>query len=428
MKGSSGTETIGFLLLPEYTIYGLIPAIEALRLANQNSGRSLYGWRILSIDGAPVRASSGMMLTPEAGITEVPSLPILIVCAGNRPTQYITRSLLTWLRRLAQGGSSLGAIDTGAFTLAAAGLLDGYRVTLHWEAIPLFREQFPEIDVVEQLFVIDRDRLTCAGGVAALDMMLQLIYLRHGYALAQVVANGFVHERIRGAGERQRRAPEEPGGTGRDALLSLIQSMEENLEAPLSRAELARAYGLSVRQLERVMRRRLNETPMSYYLKLRLLAARNLLFYSDLRIQEIASACGFSSPQFFARSFRRQYRQSPREFRSVYSGERLHRFHPQVSQLMRLELAQGRQGSPNAFLALPARPGAGILRAPGASEVQATTAIGRRLIREEGPVRTGRADGTGVGRGQREPAGDAEKPAGPRRHGSGLPPVSGHSR
>lgn len=340
MGPPSGTETIGFLLLPEYTIYGLISAIEALRVANQNSGRSLYQWRILSVDGAPVRASSGMMVTPDAGIAEVPSVPILIVSAGNRPTQYITRPLLTWLRRLALGGNTLGAIDTGAFTLAAAGLLDGYRITLHWEAIPLFREQFPGIDVVEQLFVIDRDRVTCAGGVAALDMLLHVMQLRHGYALAQVVANGFVH-RIRGAGERQRRAPEDPEGADRDALLSVIQRMEESLETPLSRTELARACGTSVRQLERVMRQRLRDSPVSYYLKVRLLAARNLLFYSDLRIQEIARACGFSSSQLFARSFRRQYRQAPREFRSAYSGERLHRFHPQVSQLMRLELPPG---------------------------------------------------------------------------------------
>jgi AraC family carnitine catabolism transcriptional activator len=222
----------------------------------------------------------------------------------------------------------VGAIDTGVFALAAAGLLEGHRVTLHWDAIQTFREQFPEIDVVEQLFVVDRRRITCAGGLATLDMMLHLIARQASPALAQIIAHGFVYERIRPPEDPQRRAG------GHRALEAIIQHMEAHIDTPLSRAELARYCGVTPRQLERLVRRQLNDSPMRYYLKLRLQAARNLLFYTDRPIQEIALASGFSSAQLFSRSFHVLFGQSPREFRAQYRGERLLRFRA-VNQLVR---------------------------------------------------------------------------------------------
>ena len=324
---------LGFILLPEFPIYALIPAIETLQVANQSAGQRLYTWQILSVDGAPVRAGSGMIMTPDAGIEAVTSPPsTVIVCAGNRPTQHITRPLLLWLQGLARRGATLGAIDTGIFTLAAASLLDGYRVTLHWEALAVFREQYPDIEVVEQLFVVDRNRLTCAGGLAALDMMLDLVARRHGYALAQVVANGFVHEGPRRDDEPQRRMPAETTAADRASLLGVIRTMEAHLDAPLSPRQLAAANGLSVRQLERLVRRRVNDSPMRYYLKVRLQAARHLLFYSDRTIQEIALACGFAAPEIFSRCFRAQFGRSPRDFRREFTGDRLQRFRPEIGQ------------------------------------------------------------------------------------------------
>ena len=326
-------EHLGFVLLPEFPIYALIPALEALRVANQTTGRRLYSWQVLSVDGAPVRAGSGMTMTPDAGIDAVATPPpTVVVCAGNRPTQHITRPLLLWLQGVARRGATLGAIDTGVFTLAAAGLLDGYRVTLHWEAIAVFREQYPDIEVVEQLFVVDRTRVTCAGGMAALDMMLDLIARRHGYALAQVVANGFVYEGPRRDDERQRRVPAEASAAERASMLGVIRTMEAHLDTPLSPRQLAAANGLSVRQLERLVRRRVNDSPMRYYLKVRLQAARHLLFYSDRTVQEIALACGFSAPEIFSRCFHAQFGRSPREFRREFTGDRLQRFRPEIGQ------------------------------------------------------------------------------------------------
>jgi len=126
-------DPIGFLLLPQFPIYALILALESLRIANQNAGRRLFSAHLFSVDGAPVAAGNGMTMAAERAIAEVPFLPTVIVCAGNEPVQHITKGLLNWLRRLERHGALLGALDTGSFALAAAGLLDGYQATLHWE-------------------------------------------------------------------------------------------------------------------------------------------------------------------------------------------------------------------------------------------------------------------------------------------------------
>lgn len=323
---------IGFFLVPEFPIYAVIPATEALRIANQNSGHTLFDWRFISVDGAPVRAGNGMLVTPDTSLDQPPDFSTLIVCAGNHPTQYLDRRLLNWLRRIDRHGIRIGALDTGTFALAEAGLMDGYRMTLHWEAMPLFHERYPDLNVVEQIFVIDRNRITCAGGAAATDMMLHLIALDMGTMLAQIVANGMVHERIRHGTDPQRAVLDSPMGSLDPLVLRAIRLMEGNLETPLSPAEIAEEVGLTTRRLERLFRRKLQDSPQRYYLKIRLQAARNLLFYSDVPIQNVALSCGFSGAEVFSRSFRAHFGQSPREFRSDFSTDRLHRFHPEFVQ------------------------------------------------------------------------------------------------
>lgn len=332
MATSDATEEIGFLLLPEFPIYALILAVEALRVANQNAGRRLFATRLFSTDGRPVASGSGTELVPDSGIAEVRFFPTVIVVAGNQPTQHLGRGLLGWLRRLDRHGALLGAIDTGAFALAAAGLLDGCRITLHWETVQLFRERHPEIEVVEQLYLSDRNRLTCAGGIATLDLMLDLIRTRHGHGLAEVVRTGLVHERQRSGFEPQRVAVGDHLASVDRRIAGIVADMEAHLDQPLSPRQLAARVGISVRQLERLIRLRFEDTPGAYYLKLRLQAARNHLFYSDMPIQEIATVTGFSSPSVLSRSFRTRFGLSPREFRDQFVRERLQRFRPEVRQ------------------------------------------------------------------------------------------------
>lgn len=335
-SGPAQTETIGFLLLPEFPIYAFILAIEALRIANQNAGERLFASYLITADGKPVTAGNGMTVEADLSIADAPFLPTVIVFACNHPERNIKRPVLAWLRRLDRHGALIGAVDTGQFALARAGLLDGITVALHWEAAPLFREHFPGIEVRESLFAIDRNRITCAGGVATLDMMLHLIANRHGRAIAEVVANAFVHGRIRHDSERQRVSADDALGVVNHRLAAIIQTMEAHLETPLSTEALAQKAGISVRQIERLMRETLGETPSRYYLKLRLQAARNHLFYGDMPIQEIAIATGFSSPSVLSRSFKARFGLSPREFRDQFARERLQRFRPEVRQQLGL--------------------------------------------------------------------------------------------
>ncbi len=329
-------EPFGLLLLPEFPIYALIPALESLRVANQNAGRRLFSGHLFSQDGQPVAACNGMTLMPERAIADVPFFPTVIVCASNHPLNHVGDRTLHWLRRLERHGARLGAIDTGAFALAAAGLLDGYRATLHWEALALFCELYPDVVVSEQLYVVDRNRVTCAGGTAALDMMLHLIEQHHGSDLAQIVANGFVHGRIRRSAEEQRFSADDVAGHVDPRLGRVVCAMEANIETPLSRAELAAQAGISVRQMERLVRARFADTPMHYYLKLRLQAARNQLFYGEMPIQDIAAACGFSSPAVLSRTFRTHFGLTPRDFRSQFSDDELRRFRPEIRQQLSL--------------------------------------------------------------------------------------------
>ena len=323
---------MGFLLLPEFPIYAVIPALEALRIANQNCGRRLYDWHLFSVDGAMVTAGNGMSLQVDSAIGDIQWYPNVLVCAGNHPLQHVSRRVLDWLRRLARHGAILGALDTGVFALARAGLLDGYRVTLHWEAAGMFRDRYPQIAVSEQLYVIDRDRVTCAGGLAALDLVLELIRRRHGTALAQIVANGFVGQRLRRDSEPQRPEPAWAVDHAGSPLAEILKQMKDTIEAPLNVAELAASVGLSPQALYRTMRKHLGCSPMRYYRRLRLAAARNALFYSDQPIGEIAVSSGYTSQSLFSRNFRARYGQSPREYRRQITREELRRFSPELDR------------------------------------------------------------------------------------------------
>lgn len=318
---------ICFVLQPEFPLYALIPSIEALRLANQNSGSQLYDWSFATSGGGPARAGNGMVIEPTRPLDAEFAPGFAIVVGGNDPTRYLDRRLLDWLRRRAAFGGRLGAMDTGAFALAAAGTLAGYRATLHWEAIPSFRDMFPGLAIEERLWIADRDRFTCAGGVAALDMMLGLIGQDHGARLAQVVADGFVHGRGR-PGEAPQRA-DLPASDGASTLWQKsVRLMAGNLAFPLSIEEICAETGTTRRTLERLFARRTGRPPAAHYLEMRLEAAREQLFYTEHPIAHVAEASGFLSAAHFSRAFRARYGTSPARWRRSVGAAERQRFRP----------------------------------------------------------------------------------------------------
>lgn len=310
-------ERVGFLLVPQFSMIALVSAVEPLRVANRLKGANLYSWPMFSTDGEPVEASNGMTMMVEASITSVTHFPTVIVNSSFEPERYESRALLSWLRRLARQGSELGAVDTGTHILAKAGLLEGRTVTLHWENLPGFIEEFPDISVTTELFEVDGRRFTCSGGTAVIDMMLHRIAATHGKDLAMAVSEQLLHQRIRSRGDHQRMALGVRLGIHHPKLIAIIEAMEENLEEPLNLDQLASLAKISRRQLERLFRADLNDTPTGYYLKLRLQHARLLLEQTGLSILEVALACGFYSAPYFSRSYRKMFDRSPREDRQL---------------------------------------------------------------------------------------------------------------
>ena len=326
MFGSTPRELplkIAFVLLPRYSMIAFASAVEPLRVANRLSKKTLYEWHIFSPDGAPVMASNGLEMTPEGDLEAASALGCVVVCSGVDVQKVTDKALISWLRKMDRKGADLGAVCTGSHVLAKAGLLDGHHCTIHWENLPAFAEDFPEIEVTSELFEIDRTRFTCAGGTAAIDMMLNVIAMQHGHELAAEVADQFMHERIRDRHDHQRMGLPARLGVRHPKLLSVINLMEENLEEPLTRGQLARDAGLSTRQLERLFRKYLSRSPARYYLELRLNKARLLLLQTNMSVIDVALACGFVSASHFSKCYRDFFGHTPRKERGVPSGEGL---------------------------------------------------------------------------------------------------------
>ncbi len=291
-------------------------AVEPLRAANRLSEQPLFEWRLFSRDGRPVRASNGIDVEVHDAIGSKLSVDLLLVCAGTADGGAGDSALARWLRSLARSGIAIGAISVGAWALAYAGLLDGRRCALHWESLAAFAERFPRISATTDIFVIDGDRYTCSGGIAGLDMMLQLIATRHSLELANAVSEQFIHPRIRGTHDQQRMAVQSRLGVANRKLIDAVTLMESSIEEPRDVRDIAIAVGLSPRQLERLFARYIRQHPSRYYLELRLDRARVLLAQTTRPILDIAVACGFASASHFSRCYRALYGHKPSDERT----------------------------------------------------------------------------------------------------------------
>ncbi|MFO1150407.1 MAG: GlxA family transcriptional regulator [Alsobacter sp.] len=330
-RNSGATPHFLFIIEKEFPLYTLVLLTEALRIANQNSGRSLFTWQVASESRSHYRAGSGAWLPVDSDLEGAEHADVVVVLGGNLPFQQVTKKIVSQLQRFARHGALIGATNTGTIILAAAGLLQDRRVTIHWESIPALLEHYPDTEVVECLFLRDRDRVTCAGGIAALDMILELISDFHGPAMANEVANALVHSRRRG--DDRQRPVETLSDADKSLALQMIKVMENNIENPLDSIALAAHLGCSRRTMERAAKLYLHDSPMRLYLKIRLQVARNLLFYDQTAIGEISLICGFSSVSEFSRAFKSCFQKSPREFRSEVRLRQQPSLRPELARL-----------------------------------------------------------------------------------------------
>lgn len=300
-----------FLLLERFTMISFSAAIEPLRLANRIAGRPLYEWWLVGESGGAVACSNGARLVLDAGLTDTARGDTILVCGGLDIARAASRPVLAWLRREARRGTRIGALCTGAWLLAEAGLLDGRRATIHWENQDGFAEKFPEVTLIRTVFVEDGNRLTAAGGTAAIDMILRQIARDHGAELAGRVADQMIHTAIRSEEDHQRLSAPIRIGARHPRLAQIVARMEANIEEPISPARLAQEAGMSPRQLERLFARYLGRSPKRYYMEIRLERASNLLAQTEMSVIEIALACGFASAAHFSKCYRATYGSTP---------------------------------------------------------------------------------------------------------------------
>jgi AraC family transcriptional regulator, glycine betaine-responsive activator len=305
----------GFLTLANYSLIALSNAIEPLRMANALSQSKTFEWAVLSLTGEPVAASNGLTLTPTQSVESYPKPDILFVCGGVEVRHAVTSSVLQLLKRLNEQKVPLGALCTGGYALAKAGLLDRFNATIHWENLSALREEFPRVNISDQVYTIDRNRYTCSGGIAPLDLMLHLIEAELGTKLVQQISEQFIVERIRSDKDRQYVPLRAQVGVSHQSLIRVAELMESNIENPLSLEEIASKTGLSRRQIERLFKRHLQRVPKRYYLEMRLKRARELLLQTAMPIMDITTACGFQSPPHFSKCYRKQFGYPPSEER-----------------------------------------------------------------------------------------------------------------
>ncbi len=306
-KTSAATQQFGVLLFDGFSTHCLANTIEPLRAANTLSGKTLYIWEFLTLDGQIAESSSGMQVTPHRELSAAKGdvLAVMPSYGFEGHAGWVTQMAL---RSASHRFESLAGLDTGSWLFAEAELLDGYQATIHWEELTGFAERFPEVDVVRERYVIDRDRITCSGAMAAFDLVLHIIGQDHGQALALEVAQLFM---------TRDSARSHSGGAGSSSRVvnRSLAVMQENLEEPLSIAEIARRSGRTQKALEVRIRAELGATPQTVYRRLRLNLARKLVTETDLPVAEIALRAGYETPAAMTRAFKAEFDTTPRKIR-----------------------------------------------------------------------------------------------------------------
>lgn len=306
---------IGVLPLEGFALMSYASTVEPLRAANLLGGGPLYEVINIGLDRRPVGSSGAAQVAPAASVGDDLALDYLFVVAGGNPMGYADARVLRWLVRMARSGVRLGGVSGGPVILARAGLMDGRRMTVHWEHAATLAELYPTLLLERTLFVIDRDRVTCAGGTAPVDMMHALIAGHHGARFAQLVSDWFLHTEIRPSAGPQRSGLATRVGTTNAAILHAVAMMENHVADPVTLRDLAAAAGISARQLNRLFHAVLGRSTMQVYREVRLDKARNLIRNSPLSLTEIGLATGFSSSSHFSRLFAGHFGNPPSAFR-----------------------------------------------------------------------------------------------------------------
>lgn len=305
---------VGLLPLPGFSMLALAGLLDSLAAANELQDDVVYRADCLSLVGGGVAAGSLAQLQT-AAVPDGDWHAVFVIAADARPCEP---ALAAWLQRCAAQGVVLGGIDAGAAQLAACGLLDGQRACADWLLLDGLAEAHPAVAWANGLWELSTDglRLSCAGGLASVDLCCAWLAARHGERLGQELAQRLGVKGLRPRDERQRVGYSERRGAGSPKLSEALALMEANLGEPLPTEEVARLVGVSRRQLERLFKQHLDTLPSRHYLALRLARAQRRLQQSSQSILQIGLSCGFSSGPHFSNAYKSHFGHTPRDERS----------------------------------------------------------------------------------------------------------------
>ncbi|WP_428833981.1 GlxA family transcriptional regulator [Microbispora maris] len=311
--------TVAILALDHVVPFDLATPIEVFGRTRLPDGRRPYRVRVCG--PAPEVATEAFALRVPYGVDALAHADTVIVPGCSERAGPPPAEALEALREAAARGTRLASICVGAFTLAAAGLLDGLRATTHWAAAPELARRFPSVDVRPDVLYVDNGQvLTSAGAAAGLDLCLHMIRRDHGSAVAADAARLSVMPLEREGGQAQFIVHEHPPVPGGSLLEPVLAWIEDNLGRDLTLAEMAARGGMSERTFSRRFRQQTGTTPLQWLLRARVRRAQYLLENSDHGVERIAAQAGFGSPTAFRERFKRVVGTTPQAYRSSFRG------------------------------------------------------------------------------------------------------------
>lgn len=314
------SRAIGLLVYDDMQILDLAGPLDVFGAASDHAGRAraAYSLHTIGLKLRTIRTENGLMVMPEFSLANAPALDTLIIPGGAASRLALSRDmqLHRWLRIRAEATRRVVSVCTGAFVLAAAGLMDGRRATTHWRYAAEFRSRFPDVRLnADQLFVRDGKFYSSGGLTAGMDLALSLVEADLGAKVALAVARDLVMYIRRPGNQAQYSAPLDAQTRGAGRFVELVEWMLDHLRDDLHVGRLAERVNMSPRNFQRVFRQEFSMTPARYVERLRVERACILLSTGSQSVASIASACGFNNADVFRRAFRSIYGTSPLEYR-----------------------------------------------------------------------------------------------------------------
>ncbi|MFI2613431.1 helix-turn-helix domain-containing protein [Streptomyces sp. NPDC018584] len=323
LSGRRRREIVSVLLFSGGPIFESSIPLSVFGIDRQDAGVPRYRLLVCAGEDGPLRTTGGLELTAPHGLEAIGRAGTVVVPAWRSITSPPPPEALDALRRAHEEGARIVGLCTGAFVLAAAGLLDGRPATTHWMYAPTLAKRYPSVHVdPRELFVDDGDVLTSAGTAAGIDLCLHIVRTDHGNEAAGALARRLVVPPRRAGGQERyldRSLPEEIGA---DPLAEVVAWALEHLHEQFDVETLAARAYMSRRTFDRRFRSLTGSAPLQWLITQRVLQAQRLLETSDYSVDEVAGRCGFRSPVALRGHFRRQLGSSPAAYRAAYRARR----------------------------------------------------------------------------------------------------------